>query len=293
MFVPYLVSEQEAGGWEDCVWATGVMLGNAAAGADVHPATRSEYEALRVAGGDGPAENPGDGSRLSQLLVGLRNRYGLAEGLELGNGWPALLAAMPVGSYAALNGHTSALPARLKLDACRNIAHTLLVARDQPLSMLVLDPCRRNGSAPTRATNAELGAYHNGLAGAAWLAYAGGSPMTPLPITDPTPVTLDVKDGAQLYLPDLTPKVKVSNVNDARSPFGTQLAGTPYRACYIETGGVLQLLLARTADCTDVRPIVVDPGADDGAAELKGRRIEWARWATAQNVPLPPGEDQA
>lgn len=74
--------------------------------------------------------------------------------------------------------------------------------------------------------------------------------MQPLPITDPKPVTTDIKVGAQLYLPDLTPKVRVSNVNDAFSPFGTRVNNVNYRAAYITTGGVTQLLLARLIDCT-------------------------------------------
>lgn len=81
-------------------------------------------------------------------------------------------------------------------------------------------------------------------------------PMQPLTITDRTVVTLDVAVGAQLYRPDLTPQVKVSRVGDAYSPFATRIGSTDYRAVYISTGGVLMLLLARVADCSDVRPYV-------------------------------------
>jgi hypothetical protein len=52
------------------------MFNNAAHRKNVSPSTRAEYEALRVAGGDGPAENPGDGSRIDQLVVGIKKRYG-------------------------------------------------------------------------------------------------------------------------------------------------------------------------------------------------------------------------
>lgn len=81
-----------------------------------------------------------------------------------------------------------------------------------------------------------------------------------LAITDRTAVTVDIPVGRQLYALDgKTPVVKVSNVVGALSPFSS---GTN-RAVYITTGGVLQLLLARTADCvihplpaTDCAPLV-------------------------------------
>lgn len=75
MFIPAQTTEREPGGYEDCVWSSGVMLQNAAHAANVSPSTRHEYEALRVAGGDGPAENPGDGSNLKQLVTGIQVRY--------------------------------------------------------------------------------------------------------------------------------------------------------------------------------------------------------------------------
>lgn len=74
-WVPPQCSEREAGGQEDCTWCTGVMLNNAAHGRTVVRSVRSEYEALRVAGGDGPAENPGDGSNYKQLELAIKRRY--------------------------------------------------------------------------------------------------------------------------------------------------------------------------------------------------------------------------
>lgn len=75
MYRPPQCTEREPGGYEDCTWCSGVMLQNAAHGRAKVPSTRKEYEALRVAGGDGPAENPGDGSNIQQLQIGFRNRY--------------------------------------------------------------------------------------------------------------------------------------------------------------------------------------------------------------------------
>ena len=77
-FIPRQCTEREPGGNEDCTWCAGVMLANAGFGANIAPSTRKEYESLRVAGGDGPARNPGDGSNLSQLLVGMQRQYSWA-----------------------------------------------------------------------------------------------------------------------------------------------------------------------------------------------------------------------
>lgn len=91
--------------------------------------------------------------------------------------------------------------------------------------------------------------------------------MNPLPISDNTPYTVDVKVGAQLYLPDLTPKVLVSNVVGVYSPFGSGA----YRAAYISTGGVTMLLLAKTADCTlhAIPPVDCTAAVDAATAPLK------------------------
>ncbi len=75
MYRPPLCTEREAGGYEDCTWASAVMLNNAHHGWATVPSTRHEYEALRVAGGDGPAEKPGDGSTQQQAETGILNRY--------------------------------------------------------------------------------------------------------------------------------------------------------------------------------------------------------------------------
>jgi hypothetical protein len=109
-YVPPQCSERETGKWEDCTWATGVMLNNAAHGQTVVPSTRAEYEALRVAGGDGPAENPGDGSNNAQLAIGITNRYGWTP-IRYGPpgvshpSWSLVLSALrSVGDCAALQG---------------------------------------------------------------------------------------------------------------------------------------------------------------------------------------------
>jgi hypothetical protein len=106
-------------------------------------------------------------------------------------------------------------------------------------------------------------AYTGKLAGAGRAFVAVGPleevPVPPLPIIDRSPVLIAIPAGRQLFDVAGAPKVKVSNVAGAYSPFGTELADVAYRAAFIETGGVLQLLLARTADCA-IRPA---PDTDD------------------------------
>jgi hypothetical protein len=65
------------------------MLHNAASGYNAVPSTRAEYEALRVAGGDGPAENPGNGSNNLQVVTGIHNRYH----------WTPLMAGPPTAPH--------------------------------------------------------------------------------------------------------------------------------------------------------------------------------------------------
>src|SRR4051812_45753611 len=115
MYRPSLVSEREPGGYEDCTWASAVMLDNAHHGWQDRPATRAEYEALRVAGGDGPAEKPGDGSNQQQAELGILRRYewdavrygvpGTQRSFEYV--WDRLLPGMG----ASLQGYMGAYPA--------------------------------------------------------------------------------------------------------------------------------------------------------------------------------------
>lgn len=98
IFIPNQCSEREPGGWEDCTWCAGVMMENAARNANVRPSTRAEYEALRVAGGDGPAENPGNGSNNLQLVIGVQKRYG----------WTPRIIGAPIGprpSWTTIMSH--------------------------------------------------------------------------------------------------------------------------------------------------------------------------------------------
>lgn len=115
MYRPPLCSEREPGGYEDCTWASAVMLNNAHHGwADV-PSTRHEYEALRVAGGDGPAEKPGDGSNQAQAELGIQRRYHW-DPVRLGvpgtqRSFDYLWARLGRGVGASVQGYMGAFPA--------------------------------------------------------------------------------------------------------------------------------------------------------------------------------------
>ncbi len=156
-WIPSLVSEREPdGSWEDCTWASGVMLANAGAAGDWHPGTRAEYEALRVAGGDGPAENPHDGSNLGQLAVGMRSRYGWTGARA--DGWTAVSAVRPrtavvvTGSYASLPTHFR------RWDPAFGGGHAALAVRT-PYRWWWLDPLAVRGYAGEEIAAATLGAF--------------------------------------------------------------------------------------------------------------------------------------
>ncbi len=115
MYRPVLVSEREPGGYEDCTWASAVMLNNAHHGWTDRPPTRAEYEALRVAGGDGPPENPGDGSNQQQAETGILRRYQW-DAVRLGvpgtqRSFDYLWDRLGKGVGASVQGYMGAFPA--------------------------------------------------------------------------------------------------------------------------------------------------------------------------------------
>lgn len=75
----------------------------------------------------------------------------------------------------------------------------------------------------------------------------------PLPITEAIPKLVDLAVGTQIYrLDGTTPLVKLSSGGtDLWSPFASGIN----RAVRISTGGLVQLVLVRTAACKNVRPV--------------------------------------
>jgi hypothetical protein len=74
-------------------------------------------------------------------------------------------------------------------------------------------------------------------------------PMQPFPVAL-DPKIAAINPGAQLYLFDLTPGIKVSNAPAATSPYGYTTGGVHYRVVQVPTGGVPHLWLVKASDCT-------------------------------------------
>lgn len=195
-YVPPQCSEQEAGGWEDCTWCAGVMLNNAAHGTTVSPNTRLEYEALRVAGGDGPAEKPGDGSNNGQLRTGIRNRYHWEPELmgppaEPHRPWADVKAKIAhIGDVAALAGTMAAFPAGHHLrrwDPGFHAGHQVFVMKRDALPRFWwMNPQAPNSYPGEWVSESDVRAFYEGFVGGALFAKVGqlAPPVPPAPPTD-------------------------------------------------------------------------------------------------------------
>lgn len=80
--------------------------------------------------------------------------------------------------------------------------------------------------------------------------------MPRIPVADRTPKLVDPIEGRMLYDSAGKEVVKISNVGPVASPFGVSIAGVPYRAIVVLTGGQHELLFVRTADAAigDIPP---------------------------------------
>jgi hypothetical protein len=166
-WIPSLVSEREPDGtWEDCTWAGGVMLANAGTGADWYARSRAEYEALRVAGGDGPAENPGDGSNLGQLAAGMAARYGWAPGRI--DGWPAVALRGP-GTAVAVTGRYAILPTHYRRHDPGFFGAHLAVAVKTHVGWWWLDPLAPAGYPGEPISSTDLGRFVATIGGALYV----------------------------------------------------------------------------------------------------------------------------
>ena len=163
----YLVSERESSAWEDCVWCSGVMLGNVLVGENRYPATRSEYEGLRYAG-TGVREAEGDGSNYGELTRAIAVRYKIAP-IRRGSGFGNMLDEVPTGDYAAVQGLYAAMPDRLRITRFTG-GHSFVVQRVAATQFDLYDPLAVNGSDPRRISVDELRRYYEALPGAAWIA---------------------------------------------------------------------------------------------------------------------------
>lgn len=170
-FVPYLVSEREAGGWEDCTFASGVMLGNAFEAANAHPATRAEYEALRAATGylhAEPAAGEKKGGSIDDLMVALRRRYGL--GGQKATSWAEIEEQWQPGAVMALQGMNGKLPTKARGGSTYTGPHAIFCQWKLTTgTTVVLNPLAANGSAPVGVAISDLKAFFGALGGAAAL----------------------------------------------------------------------------------------------------------------------------
>ncbi len=123
-FRPHQVTETDELIWSDCTWASGVMFANAAAGANIHPPTRAEYEALRDASGDHTG-----GSGLDELIRGMKVRYHWGPSLGT-HVWSALWAAARPGVGLVIQGHLSALNSHYNRWNTTRVAHAMYAQRE-------------------------------------------------------------------------------------------------------------------------------------------------------------------
>ncbi len=123
---PPQCSEREPDGrWEDCLWCSIVMLGNAAYRSAHYPSTQHEYEALRRASGDSMI----GGSNMDNAVKGMDARWGW-HGKVTSDALFALRALQP-GETCALNGNMAAVSDHLRRwDPEFRGAHCVAVTKD-------------------------------------------------------------------------------------------------------------------------------------------------------------------
>lgn len=240
--------------WEDCLWASAIEWVRLTHD-DSIPPTLAEAELLRDASG----EPPTGGSSADDVARGLRVRYGLTKATI--GGFSNLWSNLNVGVAALAVGSMGAFPAGHRLRRWYpsfNGGHGVLVIRlDEQDRVWWCDPLAPDtGYNGEWAAKAELAAYVNHMPGRHIVGPLRESIMQPLPVSDAKAYTLTVRADAQLYLPDMTPKVKMSAAAKVLSPFGATVNGVSHRAVIVTTGGVTQLLLVQTSDCSNMVAVV-------------------------------------
>jgi hypothetical protein len=157
---PPQCSEREPdGAWEDCTWASLVMLGNAAYASAHYPSTQAEYEALRRASGDTMT----GGSNLDDGVKGMDKRWGW-HGTMMSDSLFAL-NALKVGQGVALQGRMSEVSVHLRRWDPKFIgAHCAYVQREAN-GYWWMNPEAPLSYAGEFVLLAELRAYAKGLGG--------------------------------------------------------------------------------------------------------------------------------
>lgn len=247
-------TEREPDGtYEDCSWASAVMLANEAHGTRKYPQTQAEYEALRAASGD--TVKPGDpGSNLDDVEKGMLARYKWTG--RMLHTW-AEIEGSPVGTALIVQGLYSKLPTHLRRWSNFAGGHATCVVRIET-GWWWLDPLAPPDYAGQPISETSLKAYFDGLRGARAMAVTVGErqeaeDMVPLPITDVTRALVDVKAGAYFY--DLDRVTKLVPLTSGGKDVLQLFVSSGFRAVRISTGGIVRLALAKIGDLTNIRPI--------------------------------------
>lgn len=171
-----------------------------------------------------------------------------------GSDWAGLMALIRLGYVASLAVLSSKLPANLRFGF--DGWHRVGIAWDDG-RLYLANPLAPQGSAPLPIGEGALQAAAMPFGGSPEAVLFPTLTEVPdvLPVTDPTPKTVDIPVGKQLFDLAGIPKVKVSvKQNDVYSPFRSN----EHRAVVVVTGGVAQLLLVRAIDVDDARPLPTD-----------------------------------
>lgn len=273
-FIPRQCSEREVGGDEDCTWCSGVMLYNAASGRNAVPSTRAEYEALRVAGGDGPAENPGDGSNYGQLEVGLRRRYGWdvrrfgpPGGAHLGFG--AFWSTLAPGYGAAVQGSMGAFPRTghwRRWDRQFGGAHSVFVERlDRSDRVWWMNPSAPNSHAGEWMSKEDLRRYYEGMQGGFIVTKVGAL----------RPPDTSTGDAMELSIPE---HLSIATSKRATRLYPAWSAGGGFEGKAVDVAaGVLGRYIGWPRGRSDVVIVGYDRSPSvEGQSGLYGKAADWA-----------------
>lgn len=275
-FVPYLVSEREVNGWEDCTWASGVMWANAARNANVSPATRAEYEGLRAATGylhAEPVAGEKKGGSIDDLVIGIRNRYDL--GGQKVTSWGSFMEQWRPGAIAVLQGMNGKLPSGARGGSTYTGPHAIFCEwKTSTGSTIVLNPLAANGSRQVAVEVSALKTFFEALPGAAALMGFVGQEMRKNPMNTWSLERWKVNAGHPIY--EYPGGPQVTSVKDTREittigiPMDRVKDGTPY----LVGGWRTAIMSTRALDGTLARKqvylktsgltkVATDPGWDD------------------------------
>lgn len=299
VYHPNQCTEREPdGSYEDCTWCTGVMIWNAMNGRTVVPPIRAEYEALRVAGGDGPAEHTHDGSNFTQLTNGMMRRYGHAPLEVRGSGFARLWSDLAPGVIAGIAGDMGSTSVHLRrwdpgfgANGTR-AAHAAVAIRDDATDYVWwMNPLAPASYPGERISKVMLRAYYEGLGDIGYVyatvglvppdtATAPEEPIVDIDVTSTSAQIVDLPAGTKILNPDGSLRLtSAAGRKNVLSPFGsTSTGGTALRTIvWTAPAPAPDLLLAVYRNAvTNVRPAAADTAAVDTAVRAAVAHIKAA-----------------